>query len=274
MIFQHTKWVLFAINLVYIATGCAQRNPEISTGYLQLVANGEAFIHEGLVTKDGWELEFERVTLNLDAVVASQRGAIAPGDHQNTQQESKTVILVDDPVVVNLTEGKAGAVTVVTRDAVPTGAYNAIAWQLVSQPDTPAIQLLGIARKNDTTLNFQLQFDHSLTYLCGEYVGDQRKGLVKVAETGELEVTTHWDHLFGNGRAAPHEDINIQALGFTPIAAFEDEGTVKITYSELMQKLSPDHAELLNKTLQGLGHVGEGHCDHPPASLQGNQTEG
>ncbi len=267
--FQKVKWAVLAINLVSVATGCTQVNPESSTGQLRLVANGEAFVHEGLVTKDGWEIEFESVTLNLDSVIASQRDGAEQDEANEPQQE---VILVDEPVVVDLTEGE-GAVTVVTQDAVPAGSYNAIAGQLVSQPDTPAIQLVGVARKDDTTLNFQLQVDRPLAYRCGDYVGDERKGLVQPDETGELEVTTHWDHLFGDGTAAPDDDINTGALGFTPLAAFEDEGTVEITYSELMQELSSEDAEILTKTLQGMGHVGEGHCEFSTASLNDANTE-
>ncbi len=263
LVFQKTKWVMLAMGLVSVATGCAQAEPETSTGQLRLVANGEAFTHEGLITKDGWEVEFERVMLNLDAVVASQNDAMAQDE---SDAPSQAVVLVDEPMVVDLTEGEAGAVTVVTQDAVSTGAYTAIAWQLVSQPDTPAIQLIGVARKDDTTLNFQLQFDRPFVYECGEYVGDQRKGLVKPDETGELEITTHWDHLFGDGTSAPDDEINTGALGFTPIAAFANEGTVTISYSELMQKLSPEDAEILTKTLDGMGHVGEGHCESPEVS--------
>lgn len=261
LMFRTLGWAMLGINLVSLATGCAPFQSKTPTGQLQLVANGEALIAEGLMTKDGWELKFESATLNLDEVIVYQRDPMEEAAIQPSSTPPPQAILVDSPTLIDLKTGEGGMVTVTTQDAVPAGSYNAIAWTLVNTADAPAIELVGTARKNQTTLDFQLTIDQSITYQCGDYVGEERKGQVAPDQMGEVEVTLHWDHLFGDSTADPQDEINTDALGFDPLATLAQGGTVQLTYSELLQSLSPEDAKQLTKTLAGLGHVGEGHCE-------------
>ncbi len=79
---------------------------------LNLVANGEDFIRQGFVTKDGWTMNFDRLDVNLSDVTAYQiEGAFEPkeGDKLDTLEYSEKVSLLDTPKVVDLAEGEADA---------------------------------------------------------------------------------------------------------------------------------------------------------------------
>ena len=65
---------------------------------LNLVANGEDFIRQGFVTKDGWTMNFDRLDVNLSDVTAYQiEGAFEPteGDKLDTLEYSEKVSLLD-----------------------------------------------------------------------------------------------------------------------------------------------------------------------------------
>ena len=236
---------------------------------LNLVANGEDFIRQGFVTKDGWTMNFDRLDVNLSDVTAYQiEGAFEPkeGDKLDTLEYSEKVSLLDTPKVVDLAEGEADAEPVmVTNAEVTPGFYNAVAWKIdTAGADSPlagkTMVLQGTASKDEQVINFDISLNRPIQYLCGEYVGDERKGIIQAGETGELETTFHFDHIFGDSETSPDDALNVDALGFEPLAKLASGDSLTIDDATLDQQLSPEDQEKLTKAVIGLGHVGEGHC--------------
>lgn len=236
---------------------------------LNLVANGEDFVRQGFVTKDGWTMNFDRLDVNLSDVTAYQiEGAFEPkeGDKLDTLEYSEKVSLLDTPKVVDLAEGEADAEPImVTNAEVTPGFYNAVAWKIdTAGADSPlagkTMVLQGTASKDEQVINFDISLNRPIQYLCGEYVGDERKGIIQAGETGELETTFHFDHIFGDRETSPDDALNVDALGFEPLAKLASSDSLTIDDAILDQQLSPEDQEKLTKAVIGLGHVGEGHC--------------
>jgi hypothetical protein len=237
-------------------------NNNSSTGNLTLVANGEDLIRQGLTTKDGWKVQFDNVSVTLDQVTAYQVDSSFEPQANQKIKPLQTVVLVDTPITVNLAEGDENAepIFVVTKE-VPSGHYNALAWQVRSNNNEPSIILEGIANKGEQNIQFTLKLNPTLNYQCGEFVGEERKGFVNSNETTDLEVTFHFDHLFGNIELGDNDTMNLDALGFTPLANLAENGTLIITQDLLKEKLESEDYQKLEHNLQNLGHVGEGHCE-------------
>ena len=60
--------VLFVISIMLI--GCAGGGGAV--GKLQLNANGEDFVRQGFISKDGWSINFDHVYITLADVTACQ----------------------------------------------------------------------------------------------------------------------------------------------------------------------------------------------------------
>ena len=240
-----------------------------SEGTLNLVANGEDFVRQGFVTKDGWEMSFDRLDVNLAEVTAYQMdGAFEPTetDTPDSLNYQERVSLVDTPQVIDLAEGEADAAPIlVTNAEVTPGFYNAVAWQIDTAGADSSLAgktmvMQGTATKDGQTINFDISLNRPMQYLCGEYVGDERKGIVETGTSGEVETTFHFDHIFGDGEASADDAINVDALGFEPLAQLASNDSLTIDDAALSQQLSPEDQDKLTKAIIGLGHVGEGHC--------------
>ena len=250
-------------------TSNASDNQSQSEGTLNLVANGEDFVRQGFVTKDGWSISFDRVAVNLSDVTAYQIEApFEPTEAAkiDTLEYQEKVSLLDTPEIVDLAEGEADAepITVASLEVTP-GFYNAVAWKIDTAGENSPLagqtmELQGTASKDDRVVNFDISLNRPLQYLCGEYVGDERKGMVRSGEAGEVETTFHFDHIFGDGEASADDAINVDALGFAPLAQLASGDRLNIDDATLSQQLSPEDQEKLTKAVIGLGHVGEGHC--------------
>ena len=236
---------------------------------LNLVANGEDFVRQGFVTKDGWTMSFDRLDVNLANVTAYQMdGAFEPTETDTLDNLSyqEKVSLVDTPQVVDLAEGEADAAPILVTDAeVTPGFYNAVAWKVdTASSDSPlagkTMVMQGKATKDDRVINFDISLNRPIQYLCGEYVGDERKGIVEADSPGELETTFHFDHVFGDADTSPDDALNVDALGFEPLAQLASNDSLTIDDATLTQQLSAEDQEKLTKAIVGLGHVGEGHC--------------
>ena len=70
------------------------------------------------------------------------------------------------------------------------------------------IVLEGTAEKEGRTVDFTMSFDQPLGYTCGQYVGDERKGILQGTEGAELETTFHFDHIFGDGDVPEADSLN------------------------------------------------------------------
>jgi len=234
------------------------------TGRINLVANGEAFVRQGFVTKDGWQIDFDHVYVTLDDVKAYQSDPAFDPDQDEEIQAQNEVTLVSDPTTVDLAKGGENADPImVTQEKGKAGFYNAISWKLATPEQgeqNSAIVLDGTAQKNGRTIDFVLNLDKSIAYKCGEYVGDARKGFLEADSKTELETTFHFDHIFGDAQAPADDAINTGAVGFEPMAKLADNGTLKANLQTLQQQLSSENYQTLEKAIKGLGHVGEGHC--------------
>ncbi len=223
----------------------------VQAGILTFYASGEDLATEGFqaprLSKDGWTLTFSHIFVTLSDITAYQtdppydpnQGGPIPGETLASLPGVHTLDLVmsaqdDNRVLI-------GAV----MDA-PAGHYNALSWKMTRTTEGIlsgySMVLTGTAEKNGETVPFQLYSKEERTYRCGEYVGDERKGLLSAQGAADLELTFHLDHIFGRADKPADDPMNTEAPGFAP---FADNGKKQML------------------TLQGLhiGHAGEGHCN-------------
>lgn len=260
--------ILGSLGFLAIGTGtlwgCATpENKTVSSGTLQIRANGEDFVRQGFLSKDGWNISFDHlyVTLADVAVTQSNPDASAGGDIQAKQK-----VVLDTVKTVDLAAGDENADPILVHEFTdaPAGRYNALSWKMVEATSGPAkgyvLVMEGTAIQDSQTIQFAIAIDREYAYSCGEFVGEQRKGILSPGGTAEVEATFHFDHIFGDGDAPPEEEINTGALGFAPLAALANNGRLEVDLATLKQSLSPQDYQKLKKTLVSLGHVGEGHC--------------
>ena len=111
------------------------------TSNLALVANGEDFVRQGFVSKDGWEISFDRVFVNIsDAIAYSTESAFEPqkGDTKSSISYQQKVDFIDGDRITDLAAGDGDAEPIVVSEtSVPVGFYNALSWKLTTaQPDS------------------------------------------------------------------------------------------------------------------------------------------
>lgn len=240
-----------------------------SEGTLSLVANGEDFVRQGFVSKDGWEINFDHLYVNVgEAIAMATESSFEPqkdDTKESIEYESKAEFL-DTAKVADLAEGEADAEPIVVASAsVNPGFYNALAWEITTAgADSPiagkTMNLVGQATKDGETIDFDLSFNQPTAYVCGEFVGDRRQGIVEADTPGTVEMTFHFDHLFGDFDTPPEDALNQDALGFEPLASLASNNTVKLSEEEFANQLAPEDYQSLQNAIVGLGHVGEGHC--------------
>ena len=240
-----------------------------SEGTLSLVANGEDFVRQGFVSKDGWEINFDHLYVNIgEAIAMSTESSFEPqkNDTKDSIKYEYKAELLEEDKVTDLAEGEADAQPIVVAEAnVNPGFYNALVWEVTTAEADSAIagktmNLIGQATKDGKTVDFDLSFNQPTEYVCGEFVGDRRLGIVETDSPGTVEMTFHFDHLFGDFDTPPEDALNQDALGFEPIAQLASNNTVKLNEEELANQLAPEDYQSLQAALVGLGHVGEGHC--------------
>ncbi|MCT7988352.1 DUF4382 domain-containing protein [Laspinema olomoucense] len=239
------------------------------TGTLQIVANGEDFVRDGFTSKDGWKINFNHVYVNLAEVTAYQTDP-PYNPESGSQLTAKQQVQLDGVKTVDLTATPENPSPVVAEVPAPAGQYNALSWKMVKGTEGPgagySLVMDGTAEKDGQTLPFVLKLDREMAFTCGEFVGDQRKGMVSPGSKGQLEATFHFDHLFGDAGAPADDELNVNALGFEPIAALASGDQVNLTRTELQQALSTADYQTLENLLPSLGHVGEGHCQESTSS--------
>ncbi|MFQ4140454.1 DUF4382 domain-containing protein [Nodosilinea sp. PGN35] len=234
------------------------------SGTLVIRANGEDFVREGFTTKDGWQIEFDNVYVSLADITAAQTDPPFDPEAGNTL-EAKAEVKIEGTQVVDLAEGDATADPVVVSEVeAPAGRFNALAWRMVPAESGPAegytIWMQGTATRDGETVPFTIKVNEELAFTCGDFVGDERKGILAAGEEAELEATFHFDHLFGDGDAPADDSINTGALGFDPLAALAANGALDVDSAALQAGLSQTDYTTFLSILPSLGHVGEGHC--------------
>ena len=259
-----------------IALGClvgigfdwqARTTVAATEGTLKLVANGEDFVRQGFTSKDGWEINFDRLWVNLGETTAYSTPSSFEPQKGDTKESIESQNQVDfEGQIIDLAAGEADAEPITVAEATASeDFYNALVWGLnTAESDSPiagnTIVMQGQATKDGETVDFELGIDRPIDYVCGEFVGDERLGIVEANDPGQVEVTFHFDHLFGDADTPPDDALNQDALGFQPIAELASNGTVNLDESELASQLSEQDYQKLTEAIAGLGHVGEGHC--------------
>ena len=241
--------------VVHCLLGCILAFPimagSVQAGILTFYANGEDLATKGFqaprLTKDGWALTFSHIFVTLSNITAyhtdppydPNQGGPITGQPQVSLPDVHTLDLV-----MNVQEDSRVLVGAV-MDA-PAGHYNALSWRMTRATEGIlagySMVLTGTAEKDGESVSFQLYSKEERTYRCGEYIGDERKGLLSEQGAADLELTFHLDHIFGRADKPGDDPMNTEALGFTP---FSNDATKQVL------------------TLQGLhiGHAGEGHCN-------------
>lgn len=223
--------------------------PSQAAGTLHVYANGEALATEGFLapelTRDGWQIVFDRITVTLADIAALQTDPPYDAKAGGQPVATVTVPLRDAvPMTIDLTDTEEDGRVLLGTLVAPAGHYNALVWSVVPAPEGPhaglSMVLSGTATRDGQSVDFTLTSDATHRYTCGEYVGEARTGFLAERGTAEVELTFHLDHLFGRADKGPDDAMNLAALGFD---AFAGGGVQAID-------------------LRGLhiGHVGEGHC--------------
>lgn len=232
-------------------------------GTLQFRANGEDFVRQGFVTKDGWAITFDHVYVTLADITAYQSDPPFDAEAGGEPQAEVTASL-DQTYTVDLAEGDENAETILIDEIMaPAGRYNALSWKMVEAADGPAsgsvVKMEGTAEKEGETVAFIISLNRETAPVCGDFVGDERKGILEPGGSADLESTFHFDHIFGDAETPADDSLNQDALGFDPLAALAENGSLDVSMTDLEQQLSAeDYEKLVNAHLE---HVGEGHCE-------------
>jgi hypothetical protein len=118
----------------------------------------------------------------------------------------------------------------------------------------------GNASKDGENVAFVIRIDQDYRYACGAFVGDERKGVVAAGGAGDVEMTFHFDHIFGDADTPLDDSLNLGAPGFDMFAALAVDGALDVRLSALETALASEDFQTLIAVLPSLGHVGEGHC--------------
>ncbi|AGL00287.1 hypothetical protein [Desulfoscipio gibsoniae] len=246
-------------------TGQQAQQGEQKTGTLQFTANGEDFVRQGFVSKDGWAINFDHVYVNLSDVTAYQ--SEPPYDaHVGGEVIAQNKVSLPGIHTVDLAQGDENAAPILVGkagDAV-AGHYNAVSWKMTRAAEGPAkgysLVVTGTAEKEGQTVSFTIKDEQEYHYTGGDYVGDERKGVLQEGGTADVEMTFHFDHIFGDADTPLEDELNTGAPGFEPFASLAQEGRVDVDMAALESMLAPADLEKLQDMLPTLGHVGEGHC--------------
>lgn len=278
--FPQGVWTMGGLMLWSLATSCqgfqasvpdaqptidpASPETPLALGTLEVRANGEDFVRQGLLSADGWQVDFDQVVVTLGRITAYQTDPPFEA-HQATPPQIQQQVSFPDPPPVDLAAGDTLADPILVGSiAAPEGHFNALAWSVMPPPlGAPSpypLVLRGTATKGDRQVAFNLQFEQTFDFICGDYVGDDRKGFVQPGQTADLEMTLHFDHLFGDGTLPPEEEINQGALGFEPLGAIAQTNQLDLNETALRQQLTPPQVAQIDAILPNLAHVGEGHC--------------
>ena len=254
---KKTRLPLFILLLAALLIGCSTQE----TGSLTFQANGEDFVRQGFVSKDGWSIQFDHVYVTLDEITAYQTDP--PYDpHEGGEIKAETQVSLDKAFTVDLAEGspEADPIVVGSVETAPAGHYNAISWEMVPGDSGYPLVIVGTAEKDGRTVDFTLQVETEYSYTCGDFVGDERKGILEQDGQADVEMTFHFDHIFGDAETPLDDDLNVNAPGFEPFAQAAEDGALEMDMAALEESLPAEEYQILVDTLPTLGHVGEGHC--------------
>jgi hypothetical protein len=241
--------LLIASLFIFSASSCSKA-PQ-GSGTIIFTANGEDFVREGFVEKNGWHVSFDKVYVNI----------VNPTAYNSEGLKS----ILKGAFFTDLAEGDKDADPIVVgkNEKVPHGNYQSLKFSIKRAKSGEfkgySIVITGTAKKGEETVNFTIKLDEEIDFDGKEgFVGDEVKGLL--AENGEttVEMTFHFDHIFGDREAAADSHINTGSVGFDFFNAYTKDGVLDISQDKL--KEDADYPKLV-KTFTSLGHLGEGHCE-------------
>jgi ABC-type cobalt transport system substrate-binding protein len=238
-------------------------------GTLEFAANGEDFIRQGFTSKDGWNISFDNVWINLADITAYQTNPPYDPDEMEADIKAEQVVQLPGNFVVDLAAGDENAAPIPVDDIIaPAGRYNALGWKMEPATSGPmegySLIMAGTAEKEGESLPFTISVEESYRNLCGEYIGDTRKGILTSHAVADLEMTFHFDHIFGDGDLPAGDSLNELAPGFEPFASVVEDGVINANLATLQRSLPDETFQQLLNILPTLGHTGEGHCFYGP----------
>ncbi len=220
-------------------------------GSIVFTANGEDFVRRGFVDKQGWKIRFEQLYINIVEPTAY----VPDGD--------ETVVL-EGSHWVDLAEGdmEADPVVLGTVNRVDPANYQSLRFALKRAPGGPyagcSVVMIGSAEREGVQVPFTIRLDEEMVFDGRDgYVGDELKGLLKPGSTTDVEMTFHFDHLFGDNQADAEDHINTGSVGFDFFYPFARDGVVDVRQEDLQDA---EGYRTLVQALWTLGHLGEGHC--------------
>ncbi len=249
---MNRKIVLSVITAVSAALFSFQScsKPPSGSGKIIFTANGEDFVRQGFLERKGWKITFDHVYLNIANPVAYNSGTL--------KAELKGDFIVD------LAKGdeKAEPIVVGVLDKVKEGNYQSLKFGLKRAENGEykgySIVMIGKARKNSEVRDFIIKLDEEIVFDGKEgYVGDEVKGMLPKGKETTVEMTFHFDHIFGDKSAPANDHVNSGSVGFDYFNAFVKNGKVDVSQKELVNTM--EYKKLLG-AIATLGHLGEGHC--------------
>lgn len=256
---------MLTVVLLVMASAVVAQDDEMTTGTLEFRANGEDFVRQGFVSKDGWTINFDHIFVSVGEIRAHQT---TPPYDAFTGELTRSNLMVGlaGTYMIDLAEGDADAAPILvgTLEDAPEGYYNAVGWEITPAEDGDiegsSLVMEGTAERDGETIAFVIRVDEEYNYTCGAFVGDERKGILEADSTGEVEMTFHFDHIFGDAEAPMDDEINTGAPGFDVFAQLASDGTVDTDMATMEAELPAEDYQMFVDILPSLGHVGEGHC--------------
>lgn len=248
---------LIVVLLVGLLSACSDK----PTGTLIFRANGGDLVRQGGVSKDGWSIQFDHVYVTLDDVTAYQTEP-SYDTHSGEEIEADTEVELDRTFTVDLAAGGPATppVQVASVGNAPIGHYNALSWEMVPVDSGYSLVIEGKAEKDGEMVDFTLQVENEYSYVCGMYVGNERKGVLTTDGQAEIELTFHFDHIFGDAAIPLDVELNMNAPGFEPFGQAAEGGSVEMDMAEMKKALSAEVYQILVDALPKLGYVGERPC--------------
>ena len=170
---QKRLTTLAITTLILPLLSCGSQSASSPPGTLVIEANGEDFVRQGFVDKDGWQIDFENVYVTLQNIVAAQGEPTVKEEGEVEIVPTQEVVTGESPLTVDLAAGGPDAPPVVVTEIseAPSGRYNALKWEIVSPTTGPAegysLVLIGTAAKEGQTIPFNIQLTEEVEFTCG-----------------------------------------------------------------------------------------------------------
>ena len=223
------------------------------TDTIIFTANGEDFVRQGFTDKNGWKITFNYLYINITEPTAympdlSNKTAVLPGIH-----------------LTDLAAGNENAEPLIIGRLknIPYGNYQSLKFS-IKRCDSGkytdySIIMIGTAERESEIVDFIIKLDEEMDFDGREgFVGNEIKGLLQKDNSTTVEMTFHFDHIFGDAEAGESDHINTGSVGFDYFYEFMKNGKVEVTQKVL--KNTEEYEKLIH-SLWTLGHLGEGHCD-------------